>query len=154
MRVRTTALAVLAVLPVVMGSATGAPGETPAGPDPRVALHLAPQARERLLATMREHLEALQAVVAALARERYEEAAKVAHEELGFPKHHQVMRRERGAEFPERYRELAMAHHRAAEDLAAALPTRETGSILQALDGTMRACVACHRAFELAPTPR
>jgi hypothetical protein len=78
---------------------------------------------------MREHLEALHAIVAALAREQYEKAAAVAHEELGFPKHHQAMQREQGAVFPPRYQELAMAHHQAAEGLAEAIPSRDMMTI-------------------------
>lgn len=138
--------AVLVIGPAVVP--LGAQAPPPAGEAP-APLHLDPAAREVLKGTMREHLEALQAVVAALARGDYERAAATTHEELGFPKHHEVMRREGGAAFPQRYRELAMAHHRAAEDLARAITAREMAPILQRLDGTLRACVACHRAFRL-----
>jgi len=113
------------------------------------ALNLPPAAQEGLKLTMREHLEALQAIVAALAREDYEKAAAVAHEDLGFPKHHQAMQREQGAPFPPKYQDLAMAHHQVAEDLAQAIPSRDMKKILPHLDRTMQACVACHQAFKL-----
>lgn len=126
-----------------------AAGSSGAAMDVRQALNLPPAAQEGLKLTMREHLEALQAIVAALAREDYEKAAAVAHEDLGFPKHHQAMQREQGAPFPPRYQELAMAHHQVAEDLAQAIPSRDMKKILPHLDRTMKACVACHQAFKL-----
>jgi cytochrome c556 len=121
------------------GMATGA----------RQALDLAPAVQEALKLTMREHLEALQAIVAALAQEDYQKAAAVAHEDLGFPKHHQAMQREQGAPFPPKYQELAMAHHQVAEDLAQAIPSRDMKKILPQLERTMKACVACHQAYKL-----
>jgi hypothetical protein len=124
-------------------------GSSGAAMDVRQALNLPPAVQEGLKLTMREHLEALQAIVAALAREDYEKAAAVAHEDLGFPKHHQAMQREQGAPFPPKYQELAMAHHQVAEDLAQAIPSRDMKKILPHLDRTMKACVACHQAYKL-----
>jgi hypothetical protein len=115
----------------------------------RQALDLKPAVEEAMKLTMREHLEALQVIVAALVREDYEKAAAVAHEDLGFPKHHQAMQRERGASFPPKYQELAMAHHQVAEDLAGIIPSRDMKKILPHLEQTMKACVACHQAYKL-----
>lgn len=105
--------------------------------------------QEGLKLTMREHLEALRAIVAALAQEDYEKASAVAHEDLGFLKHHQAMQREQGAPFPPKYQELAMAHHQVAEDLAQAIPSKNMKTILQQLERTMKACVTCHEAYKL-----
>jgi hypothetical protein len=135
---------------VVAGSVVAQPTHPPpAASDPRISLNLKPAVQEVLKQTMQEHLRALQAVVAALAREDYDKASTVAHEELGFPKHHQVMQRERGAPFPKKYQELAMAHHQAAEDLAKSIAAKEMKPILQRLDHTIAACVACHQAYKL-----
>lgn len=117
--------------------------------DERVALGLSQAAEAGMKLTMREHLESLQAIVAGLGRQEFEQATKVAHEELGFPKHHQAMQREAGATFPPRYHELAMAHHQAAEDLAAVIPSQDIKQILPQLDRTMKACIVCHQAFRL-----
>jgi hypothetical protein len=128
-------------------------GKEPERADPariqQQALGLPPAVQEGLKLTMREHLESLQAIVASLGRQEFEQAAKVAHEELGFPKHHQAMQREAGATFPPKYHELAMAHHQAAEDLAAVIPSRDIKQILPQLDRTMKACIVCHQAFRL-----
>jgi cytochrome c556 len=117
--------------------------------DERVALGLSQEAEAGMKLTMREHLESLQAIVASLGRQEFEQAAKVAHEELGFPKHHQAMQREARATFPPKYHELAMAHHQAAEDLAAVIPSQDIKQILPQLDRTMKACTVCHQAFRL-----
>lgn len=113
------------------------------------ALGLPSAVQESLKLTMREHLEALHAIVAALSREEYEKAATVAHEDIGFPKHHQAMQREQGATFPPKYHELAMAHHQAAEDLARIIPSKDMKKILPHLEKTMRACTACHAVYKL-----
>ena len=128
----------------------GKQAETPAGlTDVRTAHELQPVVQEGLKLTMREHLEALHEIVAALAREDYEKAAAVAHEDLGFPKHHQAMQREQGSVFPPKYQELAMTHHQVAEDLAGSIPSRDMKKILPHLERTMKACVACHQAYKL-----
>ena len=125
----------------------GAPADS--HQDERVALGLGAVAEAGLKLTMREHLESLQAIVAGLGRQEFEQAAKVAHEELGFPKHHQAMQREGGATFPPKYHDLAMAHHQEAENLAKVLPSKDLKTILPQLERTIGACVSCHRAYKL-----
>lgn len=115
----------------------------------RMALNLPPAAQEGLRLTMREHLEAIDAILAALAREDFTRAATLANEGLGFPKHHVAMQREEGATFPAAYHELAMAHHKAAEDLGAVIPTKDLKQILPYLEQTIHACVKCHQVFRL-----
>lgn len=117
--------------------------------DERATLDLSEQASVGMKLTMREHLEAIRDIVAALGRQDFERAAKVAHEELGFPKHHQAMQREGGAMFPPKYHELAMAHHQAAEDLAKVTPSKDFKTILPQLERTIGACVSCHQAYKL-----
>jgi hypothetical protein len=143
-------LTILVVVGDVVAQSPGnEAGKSAVTPDTRTALDLDPAARKGLKQTMREHLEALQAIVAALGQENYERAAAMAHEELGFPKHHEAMQREQGAALPKKYQELAMAHHQAAEDLAEVIPARKMKPILQLLNQTMKACVDCHRAYKL-----
>ncbi|MBK9306995.1 MAG: hypothetical protein IPM58_07890 [Nitrospira sp.] len=110
--------------------------------DERVTLDLSEQASVGMKLTMREHLEAIRDIVAALGRQDFERAAKVAHDELGFSKHHEAMKREAGATFPSKYHELAMAHHQAAEDLAKVIPSKDLKAILPQLERTIEACVS------------
>jgi hypothetical protein len=116
---------------------------------PRVRLDLKPAQREMLKRTMREHLAALEAIVAALSRQDYRKAADIAHLELGFPKHHEAMQRERGAALPEQYQKFALEHHRAAEALAGAIARKDMPPILRELARTIQTCTACHRAYTL-----
>lgn len=117
--------------------------------DERGVLGLGSTAEAGLKLTMREHLEAIRDIVAALGRQDFERAAKVAHDELGFPKHHEAMKREAGATFPPKYHELAMAHHQEAEDLAKEIPSKDLKTILPQLEKTIGACVSCHQAYKL-----
>lgn len=128
----------------------GKPGPSVvAQPDGRTKLDLPPSAQDGLKLTMREHLEGLEAIVAAMAKEDFEGAAAIAHEQLGFSKHHQAMQRQKEATFPSRYHELATIHHQEAEDLAAVLPTKDLKTILPKLERAIGACTACHRAYTL-----
>ena len=115
----------------------------------RMTLDLSPAAKEGLKLTMREHLEAIDAIVGALGREDFAGAATLTREELGFAKHHVAMQREQGATFPPEYHELAMAHHQAAEALGAVIPTKDLKQILPHLEETIHACVKCHQVFRL-----
>jgi hypothetical protein len=156
-RLQRLLMVIVPAIAVVMGSVgaqsvqpplNGKAGDFVAAPDPPLSLDLEPAAQEILKQTMREHLQALHDIVAALAQQNYEKASAVAHEELGFPKHHQIMQQERGMAFPKKYQELAIAHHQAAEDLAEAIQTKEMTRILQKLDETIGACLECHRAYK------
>lgn len=117
--------------------------------DERVVLDLGQQAEAGLKLTMREHLEAIRDIVSALGRQDFEQAAKVAHDELGFRKHHEAMKREAGATFPPKYHELAMAHHQEAENLVKVIPSKDFKTILPQLERTIGACVSCHQAYKL-----
>jgi hypothetical protein len=117
--------------------------------DERAVLGLDPAAESGLKLTMREHLEAIHDIVAALSRQDFEHAAKIAQDELGFSKHHEAMKREAGAIFPRKYHELAMAHHQEAENLAKVVPSKNFKTILPQLEKTIGACVACHQAYKL-----
>ena len=115
----------------------------------RMALDLPPAAQEGLKLTMREHLEAIDAIVSALAQEDFAKGATLATEELGFSKHHVAIQREQGATFPPAYHDLAMAHHARAETLGEVMLTRDLKQILNQLQQTIHACVECHQAFRL-----
>jgi hypothetical protein len=120
-------------------------GSAPPAP---VSLGLSLESQVILKETMREHLEALQEIVGTIAQGDYKKAAQITREKLGFEKHHQVMQREKGTTYPSKYQELAMAHHREAEELANSISTGEAHTIFQHLDRTIQSCVACHRAYK------
>ncbi len=112
------------------------------------ALKLSPSTEKAHHAIMREHLEAIHEIVSTLAEGNFSKAEHIAMTQLGFAKHREAMRKQQPEEFPPIYHDLAMAHHEAAEDLAQAMPSHDLKEILPHLERTLRACVACHQAFE------
>ena len=138
-----------AAQPMHPGSGDTLATEPPVVSDQQISLNLTPSAKAILKHSMLEHLLALQEIIAALAQENFAEASAIAHQKLGFLKHHQVMQQENGTTFPRKYQELAIAHHQAAEKLSSVITARELKPILQQLNNTMKACVVCHQAYKL-----
>ena len=114
----------------------------------RSAFKLSPAAEKVHRAVMREHLEAIHDIVSALAEGNFSKAEHIAMTQLGFAKHRQAMRSQQPEAFPPIYHDLAIAHHKAAEELAHAMPSHDLKEILPHLEQTLLACVACHQAFE------
>ncbi|MGV7229510.1 MAG: hypothetical protein ACQ9IQ_12710 [Nitrospirales bacterium] len=118
-------------------------------PNDHLTLDLSPSAKQIHRAVMREHLEAIQEIVGALAKGDFSKAEDITRTQLGFAKHREAMRRQQPGAFPPAYHDLAMAHHEAAEELAHVIPSQDLKQILLKFDRTLEACVACHRAFKL-----
>ena len=120
----------------------------PGSSEDLVTLGLDPEAQETLNAVMREHLEAVYQIVAALGKEDFQFAQDLTENELGMAKHRVAMRRQMPRNFPPEYHDLAMAHHLAAEDLSKEISSKELPRILRALARTLESCVACHRVYK------
>lgn len=118
-------------------------------PDTREPIGLSAEAGKEHRVVMLQHLETVQAIVAALADEDYVRAKGLTEAHLGFFMHRQAMLRQKPEDFPPAYHDLAMAHHEAAEELARVMPSRDLKQILPRLDGVLKACVACHLAYKL-----
>lgn len=157
-RRRLRARAGLACMVVVVGLMTGcveqhassARGVTPVHlPDVRTPIPLEAEARQEHRAVMLQHLETIQAIVAALADEDYRLAQGLTESHLGFFMHRYAMARQEPADFPPAYHDLAMAHHAAAEKLAEVMPTQDLKQILPQFNTVLKACVACHLEYKL-----
>ena len=118
-------------------------------PNDHLTLDLSPSAEQIHRVVMREHLEAIQEIVGALAQGDFSKAEDITRTQLGFAKHREAMQRQQPEAFPPTYHDLAMAHHEAAEELAHVIPSQDFKQILLKLDRTLETCVACHRAFKL-----
>lgn len=116
--------------------------------DQRISLGLSTKAKKAHEAVMHEHFEAIYQILAALALEEFDKAQEITESRLGFAKHREAMQRQKPENFPPEYHDLAMAHHRAAENLAQAMPSHKLKLILTHLEQTLHACVACHRAYK------
>ncbi len=141
---------ILAVAGCADGHAVGAGASSDLTvPDTREPIGLPAEAGRAHRDVMLQHLETVQAIVAALADEDYERARGLTEAHLGFFMHRQAMLKQKPEDFPPAYHDLAMAHHEAAEALARAMPSRDLKQILPRLDGVLKACVACHLAYRL-----
>lgn len=130
--------------------APGASGVTPAHlPDVRTPIPLEADARQEHRAVMLQHLETIQAIMAALAEEDYTLAQGLTETHLGFFMHRHAMARQEPENFPPAYHDLAMAHHAAAEKLADVMPTKDLKRILPEFNNVLKACVACHLEYRL-----
>ena len=157
-RRRLRARAGLACMVVVVGLMTGcveqhtssARGVTPVHlPDVRTPIPLGAEARQEHRAVMLQHLETIQAIVAALADEDYRLAQGLTESHLGFFMHRYATARQESTDFPPAYHDLAMAHHAAAEKLAEVMPTQDLKQILPQFNTVLKACVACHLEYKL-----
>jgi len=118
-------------------------------PDVRTPIPLGTEAHQEHRAVMLQHLETIQAIVAALAEEDYRLAQGLTESHLGFFMHRHAMARQDPANFPPAYHDLAMAHHAAAEKLADVIPTQDVKQILPQFNNVLKACVACHLEYRL-----
>ncbi|MCS6318067.1 MAG: cytochrome c [Nitrospira sp.] len=131
-------------------SVSGLSGVTPVHlPDVRTPVPLEADARQEHRAVMLQHLETVQAIVAALADEDYRLAQGLTETHLGFFMHRYAMVRRQPEKFPPAYHDLALAHHAAAEKLADAMPSQDLKQIMPQLNHVLKACVACHLEYTL-----
>jgi len=113
-------------------------------PDERISLGMQGPRKQHQLAMMRSHLEAVSDIVDALARGEFDSAAQTAQVKLGMTP--QMKRMCNGFQ-NEDFRNLALAFHASADDLAKALKTHDTSASLQALHVTMQYCTSCHSTY-------
>ena len=120
-------------------AASGINGVTPVHlPDVRTPVQLDADARQEHRAVMLQHLETVQAIVAALADEDYRLAQGLTETHLGFFMHRHAMARQQPENFPPAYHELADV-----------MPSRDLKQILPEFNKLLKACVACHLEYKL-----
>lgn len=149
----------LCLLPVIASDAGQEHGhahrQTHAGSaDPRTPVNFPPPMRQHLLSNMRDHLDTLARVQAALAAGEHEKAATLAEQRLGMTSLALHGAHDAARYMPEGMRELGSAMHRQASRFAlSAQDAAVTGDIRPALSSLAeltRACVACHAAWRFA----
>lgn len=112
--------------------------------DPRISLRLHGPMRQHQLSMMREHLAAVRDIIADIAVGQFEEASQTARQKLGLtPEMKRMCNRFSNGEF----RQLGLAFHESADELADVLQTRDMEKSLDALHSTMDYCVRCHSQF-------
>jgi len=130
--------------------ADSAPGPTPGDEldrlDQRRAVPLLPMMAQHQKQNMREHLEAVQEVVAAASVSDFDRVASAA-KRLGYSDAMGRMCEHMGAGAPG-FTEQAIAFHHTADEIAAAAVRRDSAGVLSSLSKTLAACTACHASFK------
>jgi len=122
-------------------------------PDSRLLVRFPDAMRAHTLGNMREHLQALADIQAALASESYDQASGIAEQRLGMTSLTSHGAHESSKYMPKGMQEIGSQMHRSASQFAVEVSnsavTRDTRPALAALARTTQACVACHAAYRL-----
>lgn len=113
--------------------------------DQRRPVPLLPMMAQHQKENMREHLEAVQEVVAATASGAFDKAA-LAAKRMGSSETMGRMCEHMGAGAPG-FTEQALAFHHTADEIAAAATKQDTAAVLAALSKTLSACTSCHATY-------
>jgi cytochrome c556 len=111
----------------------------------RQPLPLLPMMAEHQKQNMREHLAAVQAIVAALGRDDLDAVATAAAR-IGSSEAMGQMCEHLGAAAPG-FTAVALEFHRTADTITEAARRHDRAGVLSALDRTLQACVGCHARF-------
>jgi len=131
----------------------GKPGGDAASKDTRELAALPEPMRGHMLANMRDHLQSLQAINAALAEGKYDDAASIAEKRLGMTSLEAHGAAHLAGFMPRPMQEIGTSMHRAASRFAIeaqnASATHDVKPALAALSTVMQQCVACHAAYRV-----
>lgn len=122
---------------------------TAAGEDGRQLVELPPLMQEHKLSNMREHLVALNDILAQLAAGELEAAASIAEHRLGMSSLESHGASHMAKFMPEGMQSAGTSMHRAASRFAAKAEEGEVVSAFEALSEVTAACVACHSAYRI-----
>ncbi|MGB0865786.1 MAG: hypothetical protein ACPGSC_04720 [Granulosicoccaceae bacterium] len=107
------------------------------------------QMQEHMLANMRDHLEALNEILALMAQEQLDQAAQVAEHRLGFSSLDDHNAEHMGKFMPKVMGATGTAMHRAASQFALKAQEGESLPAYAALQDITAACVACHAGYRI-----
>ncbi|HKU44418.1 MAG TPA: hypothetical protein VJR89_39935 [Polyangiales bacterium] len=114
--------------------------------DTRKPVPLLPMMANHQKQNMRDHLTAVQAIVAALATEDFPGIERAAAR-IGFSEPMGQMCTHMGAGAPT-FTEQALSFHRTADSIAAAARARDRARVLTALSETLTTCTSCHATWK------
>jgi len=129
-------------MPVSSGSASDALDRL----DPRTPLPLLPMMANHQKQSMREHLEVVQAIVAAISSSDFE-AAERAAARIGLSEQMGQMCTHMGAAATG-FTERALEFHQTADRIAVAARARDGAALLTAFSATLQTCTSCHAAWK------
>ncbi len=147
---RTHLLLLVALLLVPLGPQRGHAEDhaltmPPSSLDQRTPLPLLGMMAEHQKQNMREHLVAIQEIVAAVGRDDMDGVAKAASR-IGYSEAMGQMCEHMGAAAPA-FTPLALSFHHTADTIGEAARRGDRAAVLTALDRTLQACVGCHATY-------
>lgn len=128
-----------------MHPSTEAPMSKMSSVDARQPLFMLPMMADHQKQNMRDHLAAVNEIVAALAKNDFAAVGESA-KRLGTSPAMQQMCTHMGAATPG-FSERALAFHQTADTIIPAAKTKNAPKVLTALNKTMDTCVSCHASF-------
>lgn len=115
-------------------------------PDTRVPVPLLAFMAERQRKHMRDHLAAVQEIVASVAAKDFEGVAASASR-MGVSEDERPMFQRMGKASPA-FKQMAMGFHQSSRTIVEAAKKEDEKEVLTALSATMSLCVACHATFK------
>ena len=145
-------IAVLVMTGAVYMDMAAAEGEMPMGGhhhdmnimDARTSLGVTGPMKQHQLSNMRGHVEAIKTIVGFMSENKFDEASKVAHDQLGLTPDMQAMC---GMFNNKEFEKLGLAFHKSGDELGDILKTKDVNASLHALNRTMQYCVQCHATY-------
>ncbi len=139
-------------VPALISIAEAAPSAPPSAAetldrmDTRTSVPLLPMMANHQKQNMRDHLAAVQEIVAALATQDYPAIEKAAGR-IGFSEQMGQMCTHMGAAAPG-FTEQALNFHHTADGIAAAAHARDSARVLSELGATLQTCTSCHAKWK------
>jgi hypothetical protein len=112
--------------------------------DVRESIGLTPMMKIHQLENMRTHLKGVQEIIGGLAEGDFASASTVAHEKLGLTAQ---MAKMCDIMPNPAFRDMALAFHRASDELGDIIKTKDTQRSLSALQGVLSRCTTCHDQY-------
>jgi cytochrome c556 len=117
--------------------------------DTRQLVRLPGMMQQHMLANMRDHLAALNAILEQLDKGQFDEAADIAESRLGMSSLETHGASHMAGFMPEGMRNAGEAMHRAASRFALKAQEGDALAAYRALTGITSACVACHSSYRI-----
>lgn len=114
--------------------------------DTRTPVPLVPMMANHQKQNMRDHLAAVQEIVAAVATNDFPAVEKAAGR-IGFSEQMGMMCQHMGAGAPS-FTEAALNFHRTADSITEAAKRKNATGVLTALNATLSTCTSCHATFK------
>lgn len=114
--------------------------------DDRISLKLNVMQKNHQLKMMRSHLAAVQNIMQLVSQNKFDEAAEVAHSQLGASAEMKMM-----CAIPKnkQFEDLGLQFHKSADEMGNMLKLKDKDKSLAALAKTLNYCVNCHATFKL-----